>query len=90
MSFANDGYVKRKPTSPGEMLREEFMPDYDLSTSQLANLLDVPPRILYDILDEERSIDADMAARLSSLFGTSSEYWLNLQRNADLWLTSES
>ena len=67
--------MARKPTHPGEVLREEFMPDYGLTVASLVN----------EVVRERRAVSTEMAMRLSRLFGTSAEYWLNLQRNVDLW-----
>lgn len=77
--------ISRKPTHPGEMLREEFMPDYGLSVAQLAARLGVARQTINELVRERRGVSADMALRLGRLFGTSPEYWANLQRNVDLW-----
>ena len=77
--------VSRKPTHPGEVLREEFMPDYELSVAQLAKRLGVSRQSVNELVRCRRAVTSDMALRLSRLFGTSPEYWLNLQRNTDLW-----
>lgn len=77
--------VSRKPTHPGEVLREEFMPDYGLTVSQLARRLSISRQSANELVRCRRSVSSDMALRLSRLFGTSPEYWLNLQRNVDLW-----
>ena len=71
--------MARKPTHPGEVLREEFMPDYGLTVASLAKRLGVSRQSVNEVVSTE------MAMRLSRLFGTSAEYWLNLQRNVDLW-----
>ena len=67
--------VSRKPTHPGEVLREEFMPDFGLSVAQLAQRLGVSRQSMNELVHE----------RLGRLFGMSPQYWLNLQRNVDLW-----
>ena len=77
--------VSRKPTHPGEVLREEFMPDCGLTVSQLARRLSISRQSANELVRCRRSVSSDMALRLSRLFGTSPEYWLNLQRNVDLW-----
>lgn len=78
-------FITRKPTHPGEVLREEFMPDYGLSVAQLASALRVSRQSVNELVHERRAISTDMALRLARLFGTSPQYWLNLQRNIDLW-----
>ena len=77
--------VSRKPTHPGEMLREEFLPEYNLSVAQAAHLLHVSRQSVNELVRERRSVSADMAVRLARLFGISPQYWLNMQRNIDLW-----
>lgn len=77
--------ISRKPTHPGEILREEFMPDYGLSVSQLAARLAVSRQSVNELVHERRAVSPDMALRLGRLFGTTPRYWLNLQRSVDLW-----
>lgn len=85
MSIPNDIPMKRRPTHPGEILREDFMPDYDLTVSGLAEALGVSRQTVNELVRERRSLSPEMALRLSSLFGNSPEFWLNLQRAVDLW-----
>ncbi len=79
--------VKREilPTHPGEVLREDFMSDYDLTTASLADALGVSRQTINEILRERRSITPIMALRLSRLFGNSPEFWLNAQNARDIW-----
>ena len=77
--------VSRKPTHPGEVLREEFMPGFGLNVAQLAKRLSVSRQSVNELVRERRAVSPDMALRLARLFGTSPQYWLNLQRNVDLW-----
>jgi antitoxin HigA-1 len=85
MSVPNDIPMKRRPTHPGEILREDFMPDYDLTVSGLAESLGVSRQTVNELLRERRSLSPEMALRLSALFANSAEFWLNLQRAVDLW-----
>ncbi len=85
MSIANNRRPKRSPTHPGEFLREDFLPDYGLTVSGLATALGVSRQTVNELLRERRSVSPEMALRLSRLFGSSAEFWLNLQRNVDLW-----
>lgn len=85
MKFENMLFITRKPTHPGEILREEFMPDYGLNVAKLAAALGVSRQSVNELVHERRAVSADMALRLARLFGTSPQYWLNLQRNIDLW-----
>lgn len=85
MSIANTRVMKRRPTHPGEMLREDFMPDYALTVAGLAEALGVSRQSINELLRERRALSPEMALRLSRLFGNSAEFWLNAQRNVDLW-----
>jgi addiction module HigA family antidote len=85
MSIANTGGMRRRPTHPGEMLREDFLPDYGLSVSTLAEALGVSRQTVNELLRERRSLSPEMALRLSRLFGNTPEFWLNAQRAVDLW-----
>lgn len=82
--------MKRKPTHPGEMLREDFMPDYELSVSRLAELLGVSRQSINELLRERRAVSPEMAIRLGRLFGNSAEFWLNAQRALDLWAANQA
>ena len=85
MSIPNKRKMKRRPIHPGEILREEFLPDYGLTVSGLAEALGVSRQTVNELLRERRAVSPSMALRLSRLFGNSPEFWLNLQRGVDLW-----
>ena len=85
MSIPNTTGLKRKPTHPGEMLREDFLPDYGLTVSRLAEAIGVSRQSINELLRERRSVSPEMALRLARLFGNSPEFWLNAQRAVDLW-----
>ena len=85
MSVANKRDRKVRPTHPGEMLREDFLPDYGLTTSSLAKALAVSRQTVNELLRARRAVSPEMALRLSRLFGNSPEFWLNAQRAVDLW-----
>jgi addiction module HigA family antidote len=85
MSVPNVGGLKRRPTHPGEMLREDFLPDYGLTVSALADALGVSRQSINELLRERRAVSPEMALRLARLFGNSPEFWLNAQRAVDLW-----
>ena len=78
------------PTHPGEMLREDFMPDFGLTTAALALTLGVSRQTVSEILRERRAVTPAMALRLSRLFGNTPEFWLNAQRAYDLWHAQKS
>lgn len=89
MAISNTG-IKRKPTHPGEMLREDFMPDYELSVSALAEALGVSRQSINELLRERRAASPEMAIRLGRLFGNSAEFWLSAQRAVDLWEANQA
>lgn len=79
----------RPPVHPGEMLREDFLKPLGLSVNRLAMDLHVPVTGLNDIVRGRRSITADTALRLGKYFGTSAQFWLNLQSNYELELAQD-
>ncbi len=85
MSLPNARRMKRRPTHPGEMLREDFMPDYGLTVLALAQAVGVSRQSINELLRGRRAISPEMALRFSCLFGNSAEFWLNAQRAVDLW-----
>ncbi len=85
MAISNLEARKIKPTHPGEMLREDFMPDYGLTVTTFAEKLGVSRQTVNELLNERRSVSPAMALRLSRLFGNSPEFWLNAQLAIDLW-----
>ena len=77
--------LARRPTHPGEILREDFMMDYGLSVAQLSAMLGVSRQTVNDVVRCRRAVSPEMALRLSRVFSTTPQFWLNLQRNVDLW-----
>jgi addiction module HigA family antidote len=88
MSIPNTRDRKIQPTHPGAMLREDFMPDYDLTVSNLAKAIGVSRQTVNELLRERRAVSPEMSLRLSHLFGNTPEFWLNAQRAYDLWMIS--
>ena len=80
---------KLKPVHPGEILREEFMKPLGLSMNQLALALRVPGNRINAIVAGQRAITADTALRLGRYFGTSPQFWINLQARYDLESTMD-
>jgi len=78
------------PTHPGEILREEFLEPMGISVYALANALRVPRSRVNDIVRGRRAITADTALRLARYFGTSPEFWVNLQAHYDLEVAKDS
>lgn len=85
MSIPSTRKKEVRPIHPGEMLREDFLPDYRLTVSGLAEALGVSRQTVNELLRERRSVSSQMALRLSRLFGNSAEFWINAQRAVDLW-----
>jgi len=75
--------MRRTPTHPGEILAED-MAALDMSAAELARRLRVPTNRITGILNGKRSVSADTALRLGHFFGTSAEFWLNLQKLYEL------
>ncbi len=78
------------PVPPGDVLREEFLAPLGLSARALARDLGVPPNRVTSILNGERAITAATALLLARRFGTSAEFWMNLQTAHDLELAREA
>ena len=85
MAIPSKGIRKVRPTHPGEMLREDFLPDYGLTVSGFAKAIGVSRQTVNEVLRERRAVSPEMALRLSRLFGNTAEFWLNAQRAVDLW-----
>lgn len=73
-----------EPVHPGSILKEDFMDPYGLSMRKLAHALHVPPTRISELVRGRRGITADTAIRLSRFWGTSAEFWLNLQKRYEL------
>lgn len=78
------------PVHPGEILREDLMAPLSLSINRLARDLHVPVNRMSEIVNGRRGISADTALRLARYFGSSAEFWLNLQSSYDLQCASRS
>jgi antitoxin HigA-1 len=85
MSIHNTGHRQIRPTHPGEMLREDFLPDYQLTISGFARAVRVSRQTVHELLQERRAVSPEMALRLARLFGNTPQFWLNAQRAVDLW-----
>jgi antitoxin HigA-1 len=75
----------RKPTHPGELIREDLLPETGISQSQLAKYMGVSRRTVSEIIHERRKITTDIAVRLAKVFNSTPEMWLNMQQSIDLW-----
>lgn len=73
-----------EPIHPGEILMEDFIEGFGITQHKLAVSIGVPPRRINEIVHGKRGITADTAIRLARYFGTSEEFWMNLQTNYEL------
>lgn len=76
---------KRKPTHPGEVLREDVLPALDMTQAEFAKRLGVSRLSVSELLLEKRSLSPDMAIRIARLTKTTPESWLRMQEALDLW-----
>ena len=79
--------IKRNlpPVHPGEILREEYIAERGLTITEVAKGLGISLNSLSAIVTEQSGITAEMAVKLSEAFGNSSQFWINLQTNYDMW-----
>lgn len=75
-----------EPIHPGEILMEDFIEGFGITQSRLAVAIGVPPRRINEIVHGKRGITAGTAVRLARYFGTSAEFWMNLQMHYELRL----
>ena len=75
----------REPTHPGEMLLEEFLKPMGITQRQLSDAIKVPYQRVNEIINGKRGITPSTALRLAKYFGTSEDFWLNLQLRWDLY-----
>lgn len=73
-----------KPIHPGEILSEEFIGPMGISANRLAKHIKVPPNRVTAIINRQRSVTGDTALRFSRAFGTTPDFWINLQSHYDL------
>jgi antitoxin HigA-1 len=75
--------MARAPIHPGEILADE-LEEIGLSAKKLADVIEVPPNRLYQVLAGKRNVTADTALRLAQYFGMSADFWMNLQSAYEL------
>ena len=76
---------RRVPTTPGEILREEFLEPLLMTQKQLAGHIGCDVKVINRIVNGRTSVSAEMALKLGATFRTSPEFWLNAQRAVDLY-----
>lgn len=75
----------RKPTHPGEMLRDEFLVPMNISQRDLASAIHVPYQCINELVNQKRGVSPGVALRLAKFFGMSADFWLNLQVRWDVF-----
>ena len=75
----------RRPTHPGNIIKEDYLFPLSLTIKDMAESLGISRKTLSKIINERGSITPEMALRLSRAFDTTPDFWLNLQKNFDLW-----
>ena len=84
------GKMKRQPTHPGKIIKEDYLLPLSISIKDMSVNLGVSRKTLSKIINERGSITPDMALRLSRAFDTTPDLWMNLQKNYDLWQAENS
>lgn len=76
-----------RPIHPGEVLREEYLAELGMSSNALSIHLRVPATRINDIVREKRAVTTETALRLARYFGTTAQFWMNMQTAYDLRLS---
>jgi len=76
---------KRKPTTPGKILREEYLLPLGMTQKELADHIGCDVKVINRLVNGRTSVSAEMALRLGATFRTSPEFWLNAQKAVDLF-----
>ena len=79
-----------KPIHPGAVLREDILKEMKISITHAAKELNVSRKQLSEIVNESAGISAEMAVRLENGFGVNAEFWLDMQKNFDIWKVKSS
>jgi antitoxin HigA-1 len=82
--------TNREPTHPGEMLLLEFLEPMEITQRTLADAIGVPYQRINEIVNQKRGITPATALRLAKYFGTSADFWLNLQMRWDIYKSNKS
>lgn len=82
--------MQRKPTSPGEILNDEFLKPMKLTQKQLADHIGCDIKVINRIINARSSVTVEIALKLAATFRTSPDFWLNAQRELDLYTASKN
>jgi addiction module HigA family antidote len=77
--------MKRRPTAPGEILRDEFLAPLGMTQKMFADHIGQDVKVINRIINGRSSVTAQMALKLAAALGTSAEFWLNAQKAVDLY-----
>ncbi|WAS97200.1 HigA family addiction module antitoxin [Nannocystis punicea] len=77
--------TKRRPATPGAILRREFLDELPMTQKELAKRLGVSARLVSQVVNERRPVDSELALRLARVLGTTAELWLGLQQAVAMW-----
>jgi addiction module HigA family antidote len=77
--------MKLEPPHPGELIKEDILPQLEMTIKDLASHLGVSRVALSELVNEKRSVSMEMAQRLGKAFGNGTRFWLALQMQYDLW-----
>ena len=80
---------RREPTTPGEILREEFLAPLGMTQRQLADHLGCDVKVVNRIINGRSAVSTEMALKLGAAFRTSPDFWLNAQKALDLYRASK-
>lgn len=82
--------AKRKPTTPGEILQEEFLTPLGLTQKELADHIDYDVKVINRLINGRTGVTAPLALKLAAALNTSPEFWLNAQKAVDIYEASKS
>ncbi|MBC7420571.1 MAG: HigA family addiction module antidote protein [Bdellovibrio sp.] len=81
---------QRKPTTPGEILSEEFLAPLKMTQKQLADHIDCDVKVINRLVNERTAVTAEMALKLGAALRTTADFWLNAQKAVDLYEARKS
>ena len=81
--------VKRMPTTPGEILREEYLVPLEITQKELADHLGCDVKVINRLVNGRTPLTASMALKLAAVFNTTAEFWLNAQKAVDIYRASQ-
>lgn len=80
--------TQRRPTTPGEILHEEYLGPMKVTQKQLADHIQCDIKVINRLVNGRASLTAEMALKLAAAFNTTPEFWLNAQKAVDIWEAS--